>query len=289
MAAKKRREKESGEKAQSSSLLQGQTAWYQRPIVWFSILIIGSLVALLVVDWDALAQGPEAKKLGYELVKTYPHDASAWTQGLVLHEGRLFESTGQYGRSTLREVELETGNVLKRVPLSDELFGEGLCRWNDQWRMLTWREEVMLTFDAESLALVESKPWPHEGWGLAQDGTHLIISDGTDRIFFVDPTTMKEVRHIDVTRRGRSLSRLNELEYINGKIYANVWYETYIAIIDPETGIVTGEIDLAKLRSDARVSSRDGVLNGIAYDPSDQTLLVTGKLWPKLYRIRVVE
>lgn len=268
-------------------MLQLERPWYQRPLPWLAITIVIALLVLISIDWSSVAGATSAKSIEYELVATYPHDDSAWTQGLVVHESRLYESTGQRGRSTLREVEVETGKVLRSVRIADDQFGEGLCRWNDQWRMLTWRENVVLAFDGQSLEYLGSQPWPHEGWGLAQDGKHLIISDGTDRIFFVDPQTMTEVKHIDVTRGGRSLDRINELEYIDGMIYANIWYRNFIVVIDPSTGAVTQEIDLTRLRQDAGVTSDDAVLNGIAYDSSDQTLLVTGKLWPKLYRIRL--
>lgn len=266
-----------------------QLPWFRAPWFWAIVALV-----LFVVLFRYVNSAPDnadsagVPTLPHQVLAEYPHDSAAYTQGLVVHDGRLFESTGRFGQSSLREVDQATGNVLRRYDLDENYFGEGLCRWNDQWLMLTWRNQEILVFD-DAFEPLASHPWPHEGWGLTHDGKQLIISDGTERLFFVDPTTFEATRFVDVTMNGRSLDRLNELESIDGFIYANVWYRNFIVKIDPANGKVVGKIDLEELRQGVRIADRDAVLNGIAYDPSDQSLLVTGKLWPKLYRIRLSE
>ena len=270
----------------SSNVLRPTTPWWRQPIALVGLVLIIALAIYIALPNGSSNGSDEPNVIEYEVVARYPHDATAWTQGLVYRDGQVFESTGRYGESTLRQVDLATGDALRKIPLDEEYFAEGLCDWQGNWYQLTWREHVVREYDSE-LRFVREHAWPHEGWGLTRDDQHFIISDGTDRVFFVDPETMKEVRHIDVTQDGRTLDRLNELEYINGKIYANVWYRNSIVVIKPGTGAVIAEIDLTALRKEIRVASRDAVLNGIAFDPQDNTLLVTGKMWPTLYRIRL--
>ena len=263
-------------------------AWQRSPWLWLAIALVGVGLAFRLIDFDSLeSSADQLPSIAYHRIAEYPHDPTAYTQGLTVHDGRLFESTGRFGESSLREVDVTTGEVLRRYDLDESIFGEGLCRWQDSWLMLTWRNELLLKFDGETLQPVGEHPWPHEGWGITHDGRRLIVSDGTDRLFFVDPTTFEPTGHVDVTLQGRRLDRLNELEFIDGHVFANVWYRNFIVKIDPTDGRVVAKIDLEQLRKEIRVADRDAVLNGIAYDPTDGSLLVTGKLWPKLYRIRL--
>jgi glutamine cyclotransferase len=225
---------------------------------------------------------------GFEVVQSWPHDAQAFTQGLVYRGGTLYESTGLNGQSSLREVELETGRVLRRRDLAQQYFGEGLALFGGRLYQLTWRSQVGFLYDAATLQRVGEFHYTGEGWGLTEDGTSLILSDGTSTLRFLDPDTFEVRRTVRVTDGGRDVSWINELEYVNGEIYANVWTSDFIARIDPATGEVKGWIDLTGLlREEERVGNED-VLNGIAYDAANGRLLVTGKRWPRLYHIRVV-
>ncbi len=217
----------------------------------------------------------------------YAHDRAAFTQGLVWHQGHLFESTGGYGRSTLRRVGLEEGRVLQRADLPPTLFGEGLARVNDRLIQLTWREGVAAVWDMERFEILEELFYGGEGWGLCFDGQHLVMSDGTDTLFFRDPATLIEERRIQVTQAGRALHRINELECVDGEVWANVWTTDTIVRIDPESGRVNAVVDATGLlgSSDRRVSN---VLNGIAFRQEQGTFLITGKNWPKLFEVRFV-
>lgn len=225
---------------------------------------------------------------GYRVIHAYPHDSQAFTQGLIYLDGHLYESTGLNGQSTLREEDLETGRVLKEVSVPSEYFAEGLTNWGDSLIQLTWKSHVAFVYDRASFRLLRTLHYPWEGWGLTQDGRHLILSDGSDTLHFLNPETLAEVRSVRVTDKGSPLKELNELEYIHGVIYANVWMTDKIARISPETGKVLGWIDLDGILSSVEVRGRDAVLNGIAYDPARRRLFVTGKLWPRLFEIQVV-
>lgn len=228
---------------------------------------------------------------GYKIINTYPHDRSAFTQGLVFDQGVLYESTGLYERSSLRKVELETGRVLQRRDLSDEYFGEGLVLWRDKLIQLTWQSFVGFVYDKASFKPLETFFYPvevREGWGITHDGTRLIMSDGTAMIHFLNPETFERMGGIQVRDQGMLINRLNELEYIKGEIYANVWLTDRIARISPETGRVVGWIDLTDLLSEEDRAEHVDVLNGIAYDAERDRLFVTGKLWPKLFEIQLV-
>ncbi|MBC8101100.1 MAG: glutaminyl-peptide cyclotransferase [Cytophagales bacterium] len=224
----------------------------------------------------------------YDVVKSYPHDRSAFTQGLVYTNGHLLESTGLNGRSSLREVDLATGTVLKKVDVSSEYFAEGLTEFQDKLYQLTWQSNRGFIYDRATFQKTGDFSYTGEGWGLADDDRSLILSDGTSQIRFLDPVSLKVQRTIRVTfADSLPLDRLNELEYIDGEIYANVWKTDSIARINPQTGRVTSWIDLTGLLPVSEQTSETDILNGIAYDPAGKRLFVTGKLWPKVYEIKL--
>jgi len=224
----------------------------------------------------------------YRIVHTYPHDSHAFTQGLVFVDGRLYESTGIQGQSSLRMVDLETGRVLQQQTVDSKYFAEGLTPWGSTVVQLTWESHVGLVYDRFSFRLLRTFSYVGEGWGITQDGKSLILSDGTSMLRFLDPATFTEVRHITVKDHGKPITDLNELEYIQGEVYANVWHTDRIARISPRTGKVLRWIDLKGLLPESERSSPEAVLNGIAWDPAGHRLFVTGKLWPKLFEIEVV-
>lgn len=222
---------------------------------------------------------------GYKVAKAYPHDPEAFTQGLFFHDGYLYEGTGLRGRSSIRKVELETGKVVQAVQLPDEFFGEGITIWGDRLIGITWQEQTAFVLDLKTFKLWRKFNYAGEGWGITHNGRELIMSDGTPDLRFLDPLTFKEVRRVRVTAEGRPVAMINELEWVDGEVYANIWQTDRIARINPKTGVVTGWIDLTGLLS-PRTGS-DDVLNGIAYDGKGKRLFVTGKLWPKLFEIRL--
>lgn len=225
---------------------------------------------------------------GYEVVHAYPHDPGAWTEGLVYQNGVLYEGTGRQGHSSLRKVELETGKVLQKVDLAAPYYGEGIAIYGQKIAQLTWQQHTGFIYDKNSFALLRTFDYPTEGWGITYDGLHLIMSDGTSTLHFLDLETFKEIGSVQVTDDSGPVDNLNELEYVNGKIYANVWLTDRIAMIDPQTGRVRGWIDLTGLLSGEDLSQPVDVLNGIAYDAEHDRLYVTGKLWPRLFEIRLV-
>jgi glutamine cyclotransferase len=224
---------------------------------------------------------------GFEVVRSFPHDPGAFTQGLVYDNGQFYESTGLEGKSTLRRVEIATGKVLDRHALDDEYFGEGLALVGDELIQLTWKHGIAIVYDKGTLREKRRHRYQGEGWGLTHDGKHLILSDGTPVLRFFDPKTFRFARQVQVTIEGMKLDKLNELEYVNGEVWANIWYEDGIARIDPKSGNVTGWIDLSKLWPQKDRDSA-AVLNGIAYDPDGKRIFVTGKNWPKVYLIRLI-
>lgn len=231
----------------------------------------------------------KARTYGYEIVNTWPHDREAFTQGLVFHKGVLYESTGQYGESTLRRVELKTGKVLKKVDISAVYFAEGATVFEGKIYQLTWQHQQGFIYDIESLSKVGEFRYDGEGWGLTNDGDSLILSDGTSQLRFLDPKTFAVRRTITVKDEGKALRELNELEFVKGEIFANVWHQDRVARIDPRTGGIVGWVDLSGLLKPGDVSDEEAVLNGIAYDAAGDRLFVTGKLWPKLFEIRLKE
>lgn len=223
----------------------------------------------------------------YEVVRTWPHDPKAFTQGLLFRNGSLLESTGLNGESSLRQVELETGKVLKQVPVARQYFAEGLAVIGDKAYQLTWQHHKGFIYDADTFKVLGEFAYTGEGWGLATDGKLLILSDGTNQIRFVDPATFAVVRTIDVQADGKPVAHLNELEYVRGEIFANVWQTDRIVRIDPATGKVRGDIDFSTLFPRAERGPDADVLNGIAYDAAADRLVITGKRWPKLYEVRL--
>jgi glutaminyl-peptide cyclotransferase len=254
------------------------------------MLLLGLGIALLGVacflGWQRLRERPWTQ--GFRVVAEYAHDPDAYCQGLVFDGGLLHESTGRKGHSSVRTVELETGKVLRKTELSPNFFGEGLAEVGERLIQLTWQEGVARVYDRASLRPLDQFEYEGEGWGLTFDGTHLIQSDGSEVLVFRDPQTFKEVRRVRVLAKGAPIRELNELEMVEGEVWANVWKRNYIARIDPANGQVLGFVDLAGLFDASSIPDGDAVLNGIAYDAEKKRLFVTGKLWPKLFEIEVV-
>jgi glutamine cyclotransferase len=224
---------------------------------------------------------------GYRIVNRYPHDPNGFTQGLVFVDGFLFEGTGLRGRSSLRKVDLLSGNILQIRRLPNRFFGEGVTVYNNKVIQLTWRANLGFIYDKDTFQLLETFHYPTEGWGITHDGQRLIMSDGTSILYFLDTKSYKEIGRIEVRDSKGPVSKLNELEYVKGLILANVWKTERIAQISPETGQVVGWIDLRGLLSPEERVQRVDVLNGIAYDQRNDRIFVTGKLWPKLYEIEL--
>ncbi len=223
----------------------------------------------------------------YEVIKTWPHDRRAFTQGLVFVDGQLLESTGLTNESSLRRVDLVTGMVIKQVELPAQYFAEGLAVLNQKAFQLTWRNHKGFIYDLRSFRLEDEFSYTGEGWGLTMDGSSLILSDGTPQIRFLDPVSFKVQRTINVSYRNWPVEHLNELEYIKGEIFANIWGADYVVRIDPVSGVVTGVIDFSGLLGTQDRAADTDVLNGIAYDPQGDRLFVTGKRWPKLCEVRL--
>lgn len=224
---------------------------------------------------------------GYQILNILPHDSNAFTQGLILMDGKLLESTGQEGSSSLRRVELETGKILKKVDVPLPYFAEGIALLNGKIYQLTWQHHVGFIYDAQTLDRVGEFNYDGEGWGLTTDGQSLILSDGSNRLRFIDPASFQVKRTISVLDGQTPIDQLNELEYVQGEIYANVWHDDRIAAIDPQSGRVKSWIDLHGLMPESELQEPEAVLNGIAYDQASNKLLVTGKLWPRVFEIRV--
>ena len=243
-------------------------------------LVIGSVILVLL-------NNTEPVNYTYEVVKVYPHDQNAFTEGLVIEKGVLYESTGLYGNSTLRRVDLETGNVLQSYALPDDFFGEGITVFGDRIIQLTWQNQKGFVYDKNSFDLLQEFSYPTEGWGITHNGSTLIMSDGTANLYFLDPETFQKVGQVEVRDGNASVTNLNELEYINGEVYANIWLTDKIAIIDPQTGQVKAWIDLTGIYNQAN-RDPNNVLNGIAYDAEGDRLFVTGKMWQQLFEIKLI-
>jgi glutamine cyclotransferase len=248
-------------------------------------------LALAISVASPTAGFDSAVELGWEVVSRRPHDGAAFTQGLQLGaDGRLFESTGLRGGSTLREVDPDTGLVLRSVALPDDRFGEGLAIVGDRLIQLTWRAGVATSWDIETFEALETFRYDGEGWGLCFDGERLVMSNGSDALTFRDPLTFDVIGEVAVTLDGLPQGRLNELECVDGAVWANIWLTDDIVRIDPEDGRITGVLDLAEVLIPSPASDdRAAVLNGIAYDATAETFLVTGKRWPELIEIRLTE
>jgi glutaminyl-peptide cyclotransferase len=242
----------------------------------------------------APAPAASVPEYGYEVVHEYPHDPMAFTEGLLIHDGALWESTGLEGMSSIRKVKLETGEVLQHTELPPQYFGEGIVIWRgkdgkDRLVQLTYRTKTGFVYDLAKLTMERRFEYPGEGWAMTHDGKRIIMSDGTAQLRLWDPETLAEQGRITVTNNGRPLANVNELEYVKGEIYANVWQTERIARIDPKTGRVVGWIDLGGIIQPADLNGNEDVLNGIAYDAKGDRLFVTGKNWSKIYEIKLVK
>jgi len=259
------------------------------------VIIIIAFISIYYLDWlkageDELASIPKkmTSEMTYEVIQSFPHDPEAFTQGLIYEGGILFESTGLYGQSSLRQVDLTTGEVLQQVDLSEIYFAEGLTDWEDSLVQLTWRENQGFVYNKEDFTQTGTFDYLTEGWGLTHDGDRLIMSDGSSTLSFLDPETFEVTGTVTVTYQGQEITKINELEYVWGEVFANIWQTDDIIRIDPDTGEVLGWIDLSGLLPEEEQTTETDVLNGIAFDPSKNRLFVTGKLWPKVYEIRLV-
>lgn len=236
----------------------------------------------------AFGNTPASQSEGYRIVHTYPHDAKAFTQGLIYLDGHLYESTGLNGRSSLRMVDLASGRALQNYNLPPEFFGEGLTDWGSSLIQLTWISHQAFVYDRFSFQLLKTFKYDGEGWGLTHDRKHLIMSDGTANLRILDPESFRVVRKIRVVdENGEAVENLNELEYIHDEIYANIWQTDQIVRISPASGKVLGHIDLSGIIDKHELQGNGAVLNGIAYDAVGDRVFVTGKLWPKLFEIRM--
>ncbi len=261
--------------------------------------VIGGAAALAVVvaAWALVSsetspagasQPLTVVSLRADVLREIPHDPTAYTQGLLWRDGALYESTGQYGSSRLSRIDPHTGTVEQQVFIAPTFFGEGLAQVGDELLMLTWQAERGLVFDIDTLEQTSAFRYRGQGWGLCHDGERLIMSNGSDTLTFRDPVTFEEIGAVRVTLRGHPLDELNELECVGALVYANVYQDDYLVIIDPSTGRVTHQIDAADLLTPQESRGVD-VLNGVAYDPDGDTFYITGKLWPKMFEVRFVE
>ncbi len=247
-----------------------------------------SLFLALGIALSAVASRAAVPIYDFDILHTYPHDPSAFTEGLFYANGFLYESTGLEQHSSIRKVRIDTGEVVKKIDIPPQYFGEGIINWDGHLISLTWKSHVGFVWDLATFKLQRQFQYEGEGWALTQDGKQLIMSDGTPELRFINPNTLKETNRVQVTLDGKPIRNVNELEWVKGEIYANVWQTNWILRIDPKTGQVVGLINLAGLLSPTdRVTGPDGVLNGIAYDAKGDRLFVTGKNWPKLFEIRL--
>lgn len=249
--------------------------------------IVTSLAIACLTFTSCQKSAPD--KLGYQIISTRPHDGTAYTQGLQLIGGRLFESTGQYGESTVREVEPATGKILRKRPLAKTVFGEGLTVIDKEMWVLTWKENTVYVLEPDTFKPIRSHTYQGEGWGLTTDGKQLIMSDGSSDLKFINPRDFTVSKTLEVKDGNHKIKDLNELEWIDGQIFANVYMTTKIARISPEDGQITGWLDLAGLKNQLTEPNHAEVLNGIAYDPTSGNLLVTGKYWPQMFEIKLTK
>ncbi len=261
---------------------------------WKAVLLVGLCLCFCQCNPTNSAEPPKpppenvpAPKYGYEVLNMWEHDPYAFTQGFVFFEGKLLESTGEEGRSSLRRVEPQTGKILKKVNVPEPYFAEGIAVLNGKVYQLTWQHQLGFIYDAKSFERVGDFKYEGEGWGLTTDGQSLILSDGSNQIRFLDPASFKVTKTITVNDNKTPINQLNELEWVQGEIYANVWHDQKIAVINPQNGRVTAWIDLTGLMPPEELSDPEAVLNGIAYDQASGRLFVTGKLWPRVFEIKV--
>ena len=245
----------------------------------------------ITLSFFSLTNYVSAKELlryDYEVINTYPHDPTAFTQGLIFNNGYLYESTGNYGRSSLRKVDLETGKVLQKISIDRKFFAEGLTSHDSQLVQLTWRAGTGFFYNKDNFSLKKTVNFPGEGWGLTSYRGQLIMSDGSSFLRFLDPLDFTEIKRLQVSMSGKPIKNLNELEMVNGYIFANIWQTSQLAIISPESGQLAGVVNLAGLLNKYAPGVKADVLNGIAYDVEGDRLFVTGKYWPKLFEIKLV-
>lgn len=251
------------------------------------LIVLLSLATLNCRNPPTAANSDKVLNYGYEVVHVFPHDRDAFTQGLIFHEGNFLESTGEEGHSSLRRVEMDTGKVLQKVDVPRPYFAEGIALLKGRIYQLTWQHQLGFVYDALTFEKIGEFRYTGEGWGLATDGQSLILSDGTNQIRFLDPENFSVTKTIAVVDEHTPVAEINELEYVQGEIYANIWHADRIARIDPKTGKVVGWINLAGLLAPGEVQDEEAVLNGIAYDEASGRLFVTGKLWPKVFEIKL--
>ncbi|WP_428679165.1 glutaminyl-peptide cyclotransferase [Sphingopyxis sp.] len=248
------------------------------------------MILLLALAASAIAADPVPfERCGYRIVQSYPHDATSFTQGLFWQDGHLYEATGQYGQSRVARLDLETGKALAETKLPADQFGEGITRWGEQIIGVTWQNGIGHRWSIKDLKPLGTFKYDGEGWGVTMVGDSLVLSDGSSDLKFLDPVTMAEQKRVTVRFGGRPLAMINELETINGQVWANIWMTDFIIRIDPATGNVVSLLDLAGLKADAGATGGDSVLNGIAWDAQKKRLFVTGKYWPKLYEIALAD
>lgn len=255
-----------------------------RPLILALALLLPAAAPQASAPVPAPAPPPVEKPV---VVRAYPHDSTAFTEGLLIADGALYESTGREGQSVIRQVDLASGKTLRQATVPSGLFGEGIVAWGPELRSVTWHGGRGFRWSRPALKKLGEWKYAGEGWAMTDDGRQIILSDGTPRLRFLNPATMAVARTLDVTVNGRPLKYLNELEYIGGQIWANVWMTPYIVRIDPASGVVKGVVDLSELVARAGVTDRDSVANGIAYDRAKHRIFVTGKNWPELYEIRL--
>jgi glutamine cyclotransferase len=268
------------------------------PYMFFQIFLCSSILAAAAlsdspasqnnVNSEGVPASTGASHYSYRIIKKYSHDTGAFTQGLFFADNALYEGTGLKGKSEVRKINIETGRVLKVFKLPDSYYGEGLAGFGDRMIQLTWKSRTGFVYDRDSFQIIKTFRYFSEGWGLTYDGQRLIMSDGSANLYFLDPETFKRTGHINVHYRKMPIMNLNELEYVRGMIYANIWKTDIIAVIDPDTGRITGWINLEQLTRQSGGDREIKTLNGIAYDSKNDRLFVTGKLWPYLYEIKLV-
>ena len=257
-------------------------------ILFLFVILTGFTPLSLTASAESAKAVASVPVYNFKIINIYPHDQNAFTQGLFFEEGFLYEGTGLNGQSALRKINLKTGNILKIHKLPQEFFGEGIVLYNDKIIQLTWKSHVGFVYDKNSFKLLSTFYYPTEGWGITYDGKQLIMSDGTANLYFLNPDTLKMTGRIEVRDQNIPVTKLNELEYVSGEIFANIWLTNRIARIDPQSGRVTGWIDLEGLSPFKNSDHQMKALNGIAYDSNNHRLFVTGKLWPNIYEIRLV-
>jgi glutaminyl-peptide cyclotransferase len=258
-----------------------------RILCWLAIPVV-ALGAAIVAGNSLTQKVAELPHATVRVVASYPHDPNAFSQGLVIEGETLYEGTGKYGASALRKIDLKTGEILHEVPLDQRYFGEGITIFDGRIYQLTWKERICFLFDKATMKFLGTLQYAGEGWGLTSDDRYLYMSDGSSTIQVLDPKTMKVLRRIAVKESRRRIDKLNELEYVNGEIYANIWYEDMIVRIDPQSGQVLGWIDCSKVYPVYKRPDREHVMNGIAFDKQSGRLFITGKNWGKLYEIEVL-